>query len=172
MATQKEVAAYFSVEDRTIRNWSKITGFPASKGRGGYCIQSISKWLASIAMAKMGNAAPCPADTNEEEKQLEIAEKRNKVRKGEIDISNREFDLAVKRKEYAPISIITRTLEQVSVAIATNLDALLPRLKKAQPDISQDALEEIKKVIATSRNEVARIEPDKSRILGGDQGSS
>ncbi|MBQ4836051.1 hypothetical protein [Pseudoalteromonas luteoviolacea] len=173
MATQKEVAAYFSVEDRTIRNWSKITGFPASKGRGGYCIQSISRWLATVAMSKVSSTQTTSSTLLEdEEKALKLAEKRLKIRRQEVDIKHKEFDLSIKEQRSAPIEIITRTLELSSVAASSNLKALLPRIKRAWHDIPPEAIEEINKVIATTCNEVANFEPDLSSYTASDLLSS
>ncbi|WP_052702657.1 terminase small subunit [Pseudoalteromonas piscicida] len=175
MATQREVAEYFDVDERTIRNWQKIPGFPASKGRGGYCYQSISRWLvACSAVSRLATSNSNSSDLDESEKALEIAEKKLKIRKAEIDIEHKEFDLEVKEKRFAPIELITRTLELVSVAMASNLEALLPKLKKAWPDMPPDAIDVIQKVVAVSKNEVAHIEPDLSSyeasdLVGGEE---
>lgn len=173
MATQREVAAYFNVNERTIRNWQKIPGFPASKGRSGYCYQSISRWLvACSSLNRDGSITSTTSDLGSDEKALEIAEKKIKIRKGEMDIAHKEFDLEVKEKRFAPIELITRTLELVSVAMASNLEALLPRLKMAWPDMPPEAIEVIQKIIAVSKNEVAHIEPDLSSYEASDLVSS
>ncbi|AZZ98763.1 terminase small subunit [Pseudoalteromonas sp. R3] len=177
MATQREVADYFGVDERTIRNWQKIPGFPVSKGRGGYCYQSISRWLVACnTTLKSGVSERSSEHDDATEKELEMAEKRLKIRKSEVDIAHKEFDLQVKEKKFAPIELITRTLELVSVSMASNLEALLPKLKKAWPDIPPDAVETIQKVVATSRNEVANIEPDltsyeASDLVGSSEGA-
>ncbi|TMP23770.1 terminase small subunit [Pseudoalteromonas ruthenica] len=169
MATQKQVAEYFNVSDRTIRSWSKTPGFPKSKGAGGYDIRQVVLWRIEYLDSKC-RARPDPAfeEPADDEKELKLAEMRGKIRKAEIDIQHKEFDLEVKQGRFAPIEVITRTLEQVSVAIANNLDSLLPRLKKARPDISQEELDEVKNIIAVSRNEVASIEPDLSSFNASD----
>ena len=161
MATQKEVADFLKVDTRTIRNWQKIPGFPISKGAGGYDVQKVVLWrLDYLQKINSANSDPAFDPLEDDEKQLELAEKRLKIRKAEIDIAHKDFDLSVKEGRFAPIETITRTLELVSVAVASNLESLLPKLKKAWPDIPPDAVETIQKVIAVSRNEVASIEPD------------
>lgn len=163
MATQKEVADFLQVEPRTIRNWQKIAGFPISKGASGYDIQKVVLWrLDYLQRLNSTKVDPAFDPLEDDEKALELAEKRLKIKKAEIDIEHKQFDLSVKEGRFAPIETITRTLELVSVAVASNLEALLPKMKKAWPDIPPDAIETIQKVIAVSRNEVASIEPDVS----------
>ncbi|WP_100913550.1 hypothetical protein [Pseudoalteromonas spongiae] len=163
MANQQEVADYFEVDSRTIRNWKNIAGFPQPKGKSGYDIRKITLWRLDY-YKRLTTAKPDPAfdPLGNSKEELEIAEKRVKIRKAELEVKHKDFDLSVKEGRFAPIETITRTLELVSVAVASNLEALLPKMKKAWPDIPPDAVETIQKVIAVSRNEVASIEPDVS----------
>ncbi|MFT7565827.1 MAG: phage terminase Nu1 subunit (DNA packaging protein) [Pseudoalteromonas distincta] len=163
MATQKEIADFFGCDARTIRNWQNIPGFPQSKGAGGYSTQAVARWrisyLEQINKSKQEPEQP-PAD--DEIEKLELAERKAKLRDRLLIIQKREFDLSVLRQKFAPITIITRTLERVSVSMASNLDSLLPHMKRAWPEMPVESVDVIKKVIAQCRNEVAEIEPDLS----------
>jgi len=163
MATQKEIADYLGIDERTIRNWSKRPGFPVSKGRGGLSQQAVVKWLADCYI-KQNQIKIDPAfePVEDEEKELELAEKRAKLEDRLLIIEKRKFDLSVLRQQFAPITVLTRTLERVAVSLSTNLESMLPHIKRAWPDMPIESVDVIKKIIAQCRNEVAEIEPDLS----------
>ncbi|OUL59255.1 terminase small subunit [Pseudoalteromonas ulvae] len=163
MATQKEVAEFFGHETRTIRNWQKIAGFPQSKGAGGFCIQSVARWRISyLESLKSAKVDPAFDPIEDDEKELELAEKRAKLEDRLLIIEKRKFDLSIMRQQFAPITVITRTLERVAVSLSSNLESLLPHIKRSWPDMPAESVDVIKKVIAQCRNGVAEIEPDLS----------
>lgn len=176
MAKQQEVAEFFGCDPRTIRNWQRIAGFPASKGAAGYSIQDIARWRISyLEQLNRTGSANYPMDNDDEDdelKGLEIAEKRARVEERKLNIATKSFNLQVKRKLFAPITIITRTLELVSVSMSSNIDSLLPHIKRAWPDMPIEAVDVIKKVTAQCKNEIAHVEPDLSIFNSSDFESS
>jgi len=167
VANQKEVAEFIGCSERTLRNWANIPGFPAAKGRGKLDVRDVVRWrLHYLEQSK--TAQPDPAFIGDlacqSENELNLAEKRLKVEERTIVIAGRRFDLAVKAREFAPVSVITEVLELVSVALRANIESILPKIKRAWPDIPPEAVEVIKKVLAQCENEAADIEPDLSEF--------
>ena len=56
--------------------------------------------------------------------------------------------------------------------MASNIDSLLPHIKRAWPEMPSEAIDAVKKVIAQCRNEVAQVEPDLSDFNPSDFESS
>ncbi len=165
MATQIEVAEFFGVQTRTIRNWSKIAGFPQSKGGSGYSVQGVARWRISYLEAlKQSDESNVNPDDLDDEGDLDKAVKQAKLNDQRLVTQMRAFNFSVLKQEFAPITVITRTLERVAVAMSSSIDSLLPHTKRAWPDMPPEAVDVIKKVIAQCKNEVAEIEPDLSEF--------
>lgn len=67
-----------------------------------------------------------------------------------------EIKNAVARGEYAPIGILADVLALASSAIVDRLDQLEGQLRKACPDLPEDARQVVLRVIADARNEWIR----------------
>jgi phage terminase Nu1 subunit (DNA packaging protein) len=67
-----------------------------------------------------------------------------------------ELKNAVARGEYAPIGILADVLALASSAIVDRLDQLEGQLRKACPDLPEDARQVVLRLIADSRNEWIR----------------
>lgn len=54
---------------------------------------------------------------------------------------------------YAPIGLLTDVLASASAAVASRLEAVPVKLRKAAPDLTQDQLEQIEKLLSAARAE-------------------
>lgn len=161
MATQTEVADYLGVTTRTLQNWSKTPGFPDSQGRGGYDIQKVVQWRLRYLESKI-RSSDDPSEKGEidasELALLEIEEKRLKNADRQLVIQERQFKMAVNLRKFAPIQLLSDVLTRVSIALTSNLDSLLPRIKRTWPDMPSEAVEAIKVIVAQCKNEAANIQ--------------
>lgn len=161
MATQSEVADYLGVTTRTIQNWARTPGFPDSKGRGGYDIKEVVLWRIRHLENQVKNQSDAPTKGEIdplEMMRLEIEEKRLKNSDRQLIIKERQFKLAVHLRQFAPIQLLADVLTRTAIALTSNLDSLLPRIKRAWPDMPIEAVEAIKLIIAQCKNEAADIQ--------------
>lgn len=67
---------------------------------------------------------------------------------------------AIARQEYAPVALLTDVLATASAAVVDHFDALPGDLRKACPDLPQEARDAIATAIASARNEWIRSTAD------------
>ncbi len=179
MATQAEVAEYLGVTTRTLQHWAKNAGFPDSQGRGGYDIQKVVHWRLRYLESQIRSSSD-PSEKGEidatELAFLEVEEKRLKNADRQLVIQERQFKMAVNLRKFAPIQLLSDVLTRVSIALTSNLDSLLPRIKRTWPDMPSEAVEAIKVIVAQCKNEAANIqinneELDFSDFIGDSVGS-
>lgn len=179
MATQSEVAEYLGVTTRTLQNWARSAGFPDSRGRGGYEIRDVVLWRIRFLESQNRSSAD-PANKGEidplELAALDLEEKRLKNDDRKLIIKERQFKLAVQLRKFAPIQLLGEVLTRVSIALTSNLDSLLPRIKRTWPDMPSEAVEAIKVIVAQCKNEAANIqinsdELDFSDFIGDSPGA-
>jgi len=149
MATQQQIANHLDLSDRRIRELIKEGILPASKGKGGLnidaCRMSYIRHLRGIASGQV----------QIDEDDLELNQERAKLAVQQERKLKRENDLA--EQIIAPVSLLTKALEQVAAQMIPILDALPLRMKRNNPSLTGHDITLVKKSVAECRNIIADI---------------
>lgn len=175
MATQAEVAAHLLLTERTIRDLQKLARSPVPRGRGSYDLDAWREFYIRYLRAQKA----LPQDGREPEMEDDEEAKALKLREAQLRVDERAERIAAQRakrlvfeRSYAPLGLITHAVEKVATALNARLEALVPRVKQACPDIPAEALEELNREIIAASNELADLRPDLSDYAESGEQSS
>lgn len=150
MPTQKDVAAHLDLNDRTVRVLLKNGVLPPSKGPGGYdvdaCRVSYIRHLRGVASGQH-SAKPGAPDLTAE-----------RARKERAQAEKTEFELAVKKQEYAPIEVLEDVLAKAVGAMVAKFDSYTARLDSSYPGISKKDRKRLAVDVYEIRTSIADIE--------------
>ncbi len=137
------VARLFEITPRRVRGLA-AEGILPKAGRGKYelvpVVQAYTRYLKNNVTQNGTDLASARTRT-----ELARAEKL-------------ETELAVYKREYAPISIIEEILSKTSSAAAKRLDAIPSRLKQKAPELKSRHIMAIKAELAAARNQIAGLQ--------------
>ena len=168
MATQKEIAGHLFLSDKWVRELIKKGVLPANNSRGGMdfdkCRESYINYLKGVNSKQV-----TPLDEAEPD---EVRTTKLKLNTQETKLRKENYQLSVLEKLYAPVEVITVTLQRVSQSWSIRLESFSARIKRAWPDMPPEAKEAIDKVIAEGANELTDMRPDLSDYQRRDHDSS
>jgi phage terminase Nu1 subunit (DNA packaging protein) len=141
--TQAALAALVGVSQQAISAWAADGRLPDS-GRLGEVLVAYCARLREQAAGRVG------ADVGGLDLVQERAALAREQRMGQA-IKN-----AVARKEYAPVGLLADVLGLAASAVVDRFDQLEGTLRKAVPDLSDEAKTAVMQVIANARNEWIR----------------
>lgn len=141
-ATQAMVATVVGVSQQAISAQMSEGKLPR-EGTVGELVLAYCERLRDQAAGRLG-------ESNELDLVQERAALAREQRVGQA-IKN-----AVARKEYAPVGLLADVLGMASSAVVDRFDQLEGALKKAAPDLPDEAKTVVLKVIASARNEWIR----------------
>lgn len=164
MATQEDIARHLDLSDRSIRDLQKMPGAPVKRGRGEYDLDEWRLFYIRVLRSQRGAAGaadePEAGDDDAEVRELKLREQRLKVEAREESIAAMRAKRVVFERTYAPVDLITHAVESVASALSARLEALIPKIKMACPDLSVEAIGVLQKEVAAASNELASIQPD------------
>lgn len=170
MATQKEVAEHLFFDPRWARELIKKGILISNNAKGGLDIDDCRKrYIEYLRAVKAGQIK----ESNEEEPE-EVRAARLKEKGLETKLRKENYQLSVLEKKYAPIEIITTTLQRVAQSLSIRNESFSARVKQCWPNMPPEAKEEIDRLVAEGANELADMRPDlsdfrESNHASGDQ---
>lgn len=172
MAIQKEVAKHLGIDERHVRNLQKTGILPASKGKGGLCLDDCRMaYINYLRGQKTGQVKK-----NDDDPEAELGDVIGGInvplqdaRKKKLDADTREYKLSILKKEYAPISILSVVVAQLATQVVANLNTLPMKLKLADPSLKSRSIDAAKKEVAILCNELADFDIDLSDYNPVDQ---
>lgn len=178
MATQEEIARHLDLSDRSIRELQKQPGAPVKRGRGDYDLEAWTHFYIRYLRAQKGlredgllPEAGSDEDGDEETRRLKLREQRLKIEEREERIAGQRAKRLIFERTYGPLTLITHAVESVAISLNSRLEALVPRLKQAYPDLSPEAVAVLQKELIAASNELSSIQPDFSDYVGGSEES-
>jgi phage terminase Nu1 subunit (DNA packaging protein) len=154
MANQKDIAEHLDLTDRRVRGLMKEGVLPASKGPGGYdldsCRVAYIRYLRGVSSGQVRSVG----DDNEARDQgrfdyaaeLEKEKWREKKRQNDLE-----------EKLIAPVSTLTSALEKVADQVVPILESIPLEMKRLNPKLSGHDVQTVKKAIARARNAIAGV---------------
>lgn len=140
------IAQLLNISERRLQQLAK-EGIVPKSGRGRYPLAGCIRGYVTYLQEQVDGGKDV------------IDYRQEKARGERVKAERMEFDLAVKRREYAPISMLEEVLDRVSSAAAARLDAITSRLHQRYPSMKATHLSAIKTEIAAARNSIAEIDP-------------
>lgn len=140
--TQTALAELVGVTQPTISNLMSDGKIPAT-GTLGELLQAYCQRLRAQASGRIGETPG-----------LDLVQERAALAREQRE--GQAIKNAVARKEFAPIGLLADVLGMASSAVVDRFDQLEGALRKACPDLPDDAKTTVQQVIATARNEWIR----------------
>ena len=143
--------------DLSVRRVSALTKsgvLPASKGRGGYDIDSCR--VAYIRYLRGLSGGQVKGSTDDDSGEIANNDFSLLLEKEKFREKKRENDIA--EKLVAPVAILTDALEKAGNQIIPILESLPLLMKRNWPEITGDQIQLVKKSIAECRNTIAEME--------------
>lgn len=154
MATQTELGNYLDIDARHVRRLIKSGVLPPSKS-GGYdfdaCRLAYIRYLRGICSGQVkeqrddDQSALGPTEDGGDYTALLEKERYRRIK--------RENDL--EENLVAPVSLLTEALIKAGRIIIAHLETLPLRMKTANPSLTGDDIQLVRKTIALCRNEIA-----------------
>ena len=141
-ATQASLAALVGVTQPTISKLMADGKIPAA-GTLGELLLAYCQRLRDQAAGRLGDSLG-----------LDLVQERAALAREQRE--GQAIKNAVARKEYAPIGLLADVLGMASSAVVDRFDQLEGTLKKACPDLPDEAKTTVQQVIAAARNEWVR----------------
>lgn len=141
-ATQASLAALVGVTQPTISKLMADGKIPAA-GTLGELLLAYCQRLRDQAAGRLGDSLG-----------LDLVQERAALAREQRE--GQAIKNAVARKEYAPIGLLADVLGMASSAVVDRFDQLEGTLKKACPDLPDEAKTTVQQVIAEARNEWVR----------------
>ena len=141
-ATQASLAALVGVTQPTISKLMADGKIPAS-GTLGELLLAYCQRLRDQAAGRLGDSLG-----------LDLVQERAALAREQRE--GQAIKNAVARKEFAPIGLLADVLGMASSAVVDRFDQLEGALKKACPDLPDEAKTTVLRVIAAARNEWVR----------------
>jgi phage terminase Nu1 subunit (DNA packaging protein) len=131
-----------------------------SRGKRGqphvYDAAELVKWRVRQEVAQL--------TTGDDGTVLDLTAERARLARAQSEWT--ELRTAERRKDLAPIELITWTLSKVGAQIAATLEAIPLNCKRANPRLGANDVEIIKREIIKCQNAAARIEIDLDEYYG------
>ena len=140
--TQTTLAELVGVTQPTISNLMTDGKIPAT-GTLGELLRAYCARLRDQAAGRMG-----------ENTTLDLVQERAALAREQRE--GQAIKNAVARREYAPIGLLSDVLGMASSAVVDRFDQLEGALRKACPDLPDEAKTTVQQVIASARNEWIR----------------
>ncbi len=155
MATQKEIAEYLGLTDRTVRNLQSKGIISDKRGRNGYCLKtSIRDYIRHLEKKnKTGEETDDEATTSNVNG---IDTDYQDARKAKLQADKLEIDLLVKLGEVAPIEMILELTANKAAQVASLLDTIPASVARAVPELPKSRLAVIEQEITKARNEATK----------------
>ena len=166
--TTSQVAYFAGVTVRSVQAWraqSEYPLLPIATGTGGtesrYDLRTVCEWMEARTRRRIGIT----------DEQIAYDYQLERARLTAEQADGQALANAVKRKEQAPIEILTWALARLGDVISGKLAALPGQLKKRLPELGQTELMIIRREIAAAQNiaATARIDWDE---YGTDPGTA
>lgn len=141
--TQAEAAAHLDLSERSVRELEDKLGLPADYSLDHLRVAYI-RHLREIAAGR-SSATGQALDLAAERAALAREQRIGQAMKN-----------AVARGDYAPIGLLADVLSAAASGVVDRFDQLDGALKKACPELPDDARQALHKVIASARNEWVR----------------
>ena len=163
-ATQTALAELVGVTQPTISNLMTDGKIPAT-GTLGELLRAYCARLRDQAAGRMGD----------EVGGLDLVQERAALAREQRE--GQAIKNAVARREYAPIGLLADVLGRAGGAVVDRFDQLEGALKKACPDLPDEAKTTVLRVIAAARNEWVRetaqlVAESLDEMLAADEGES
>lgn len=156
------------MSDKWVRELIRKGVLPAGHGKGGMnidkCREAYIVYLQGINSGQVKPDAEAEPD--------EIRDSKIKRKTLETKLRKENYQLSVLEKLYAPLEIITTTLQRVSQSWTIRLESFSAQIKQAWPDMPPEAKDVIDAVIAEGANELADMRPDLSDFRDSDNARS
>lgn len=161
--TQAEIAEHLDMSDRNLRDLLQALGMDHKQVSLSALRVAYIRRLRDQAAGRMGN------ETGGLDLVQERAALAREQREGQA-IKN-----AVARREYAPVGLLADVLGRAGGAVVDRFDQLEGALKKACPDLPDEAKTTVLRVIAAARNEWVRetaqlVAESLDEMLAADEG--
>ena len=154
MATQNELAAHLDLSDRRVRGLLKLGILPPSRPPGGLdldaCRLAYIRYLRGVQSGQVrpsceSDGDDLPAVASNDFSALLEQERYRRIK--------RENDL--EENLVAPVSLLTEALIKAGRIIIAHLETLPLLMKTANPSLTGDDIQLVRKTIALCRNEIA-----------------
>lgn len=157
--TQSDIAKLLGISDRQVRNLTQQGILQSAKGRDGMNpLDCIHRYITYKSQQK--NVSPEAETVADEEEQFAKEERRLKIEDKRETIAMKKAKRVLFEKSYAPLDIITDSLQQVGSRLTSRLDGLIPKVKSVWPDMPPEAIEVFEAEIAAASNECADVRPN------------
>jgi phage terminase Nu1 subunit (DNA packaging protein) len=142
---QKEFAALIGVSEMAVSNLIQRQVIISGQTLGEW----LTRYCAHIREQAAGRATKGDLDLATERAALARSQRER------IDMQN-----AITRREFGPIEALEFGLSDVLVKVASQLDTIPGKLKRASDKLTADDLDRVAGIIASVRNEIAAMEID------------
>lgn len=150
MATQKEVAEHLSLSERRIKMLVKDGVLKQGVGRGGMDLDAAR--IDYMNYLRVG----AERQTDVEDDQLDTATKRENLRLTKARADAQELKNLQEKQQLLPVDIMHESLAKVAAQIASALDTLPSKIKRAQPSLTNSEMDIIKAEIVRAQNLAAQ----------------
>ena len=152
MATQKEIAEWLGVTDRTVRTYLDQGILPQAEGKGEYnlkeCRHAYYRHLISLA-----GAGDC---------ELNLTDERAKLYAARTETI--EHDLSDKHDDYLPLANIKEVLTFMATESIKVFDESARAIKKECPSMKADHLEGVQDVFEQAKNRAQKMRLSESEL--------
>lgn len=141
--TQQEIAEHLDMSDRNLRDLLQAVGLDHKQAAMSEIRLAYIRRLREQAAGRMGDSSG-----------LDLVQERAALAREQRE--GQAIKNAVARKEYAPVGLLSDVLGMASSAVVDHFDQLEGVLRKACPELPDDAKTAVMTVIAKARNEWIR----------------
>lgn len=146
MATIKEVAEHLGLTERRVKQLRQEGIIPTGK-RGAGADLDASR-MAYFNYLRIG----AERDNGPEDDQLDIEAKRENLRLIKARADAQELKNLQEKQQLLPVEILQEVLAKTAAQIASILDTLPSKIKRAQPSLTNSELDLIKAEIVRAQN--------------------
>ena len=141
--TQQEIAEHLDMSDRNLRDLLQSVGLDHKQAAMSEIRVAYIRRLREQAAGRMGEMGG-----------LDLVQERAALAREQRE--GQAIKNAVARKEFAPVGLLADVLGMAASAVVDRFDQLEGALRKACPDLPDDAKTTVQSVIAAARNEWIR----------------
>jgi phage terminase Nu1 subunit (DNA packaging protein) len=142
--TQQEIAEHLDMSDRNLRDLLQSVGLDHKQAAMSEIRVAYIRRLREQAAGRMGG----------EMGGLDLVQERAALAREQRE--GQAIKNAVARREYAPVGLLADVLGMAASAVVDRFDQLEGALRKACPDLPEEAKTTVQQVIANARNEWLR----------------
>ena len=153
--SQQQVAWMLNTTTRTVRTWQDQTDNPlpvavrGSRGRQNeYDPQAVIAWYVARRLTEILSTTDA------------IDPRAARARLDSLRADQIEFDLSIKRNEYAPIEALAFAVGDMAGQLKSIFEALPKRIKNAQPQLNARAMKVITTEIVRALNIASQIQTE------------